>query len=163
MSPVRIGMMRLALWIVLASLAISAPAEAHSPSVAVIKVTSVQTSVQVSHAPPAGLRKGEAFKLRDRLLNRAPQFGPPIGAVIGTDEGALVLTSSTSGTLTGTATFPDGTVRLKDVVSLTSTKPTAIAVVGGTGKYKDARGTETEPAEGGNSTREPNTYRLILP
>ena len=134
---------------------------ARGQHVLVIRVTSVLTSVRSINAPPKGVREGEIIFLTDQLLNVMPQFGRPARASVGSDQGTLTVVSATTARLVGTASFPDGTIKLNGLIPLAGNRPTVIPVVGGTGRYAGARGADTQPAPGGNT--ELNTYRLTLP
>jgi hypothetical protein len=134
---------------------------AHTRSTVVIGVFSVQTFGSASNAPPNGLRVGEVIVERDRLVNAAPQFGKPAGASVGNDQVRLTILTPTTGSVVGTASFPDGTVKIAGRVTLTGT--ITIPVVGGTGRYALASGTYTEPTGGGGAAHELNVYRLRLP
>jgi hypothetical protein len=133
-------------------------------SVLVIRVKSVQTSARLVHnQPPNGLSKGDVLVVHDRLFNLVRQFGKPAGALIGSDEGTITLGSGGKATVVGTTTLPGGTVRVKGTVFLTGTGPTSIRVVGGTGRYLRASGSETEPGTDRSPGSATNTYRLTLP
>jgi hypothetical protein len=121
----------------------------------VITVKSVATASIPKDKPPKGASKGDAFVLRDRLLNVARQFGKPAGAVVGHDEGVLVLTSATSGTFDGVTTLPGGTIRLRGVMR---NGIETFSVAGGTGKYARAHGTITV----GSGKSPLNTYHLTF-
>jgi hypothetical protein len=125
--------------------------------VLVIRVQSVTILSTVNDVSPKGLSKGDRYIGRDKLINVVPQFGQKAGAVVGTDISTLTLTSRTTGTLTGTASVPGGTILFRGVGHLGVNIPAPI--VGGTGAFAGARGTVTAGA--GNSPI--NTYRLSLP
>jgi hypothetical protein len=132
-----------------------ASAAAPAPTSIVIKVRSVTTATIPTDKPPKGASKGDRVIVRDRLVNVAKQFGKPAGAVVGRDEGVLILTSASSGTFEGVATLPGGTIRLHGVVS---NGIETYTVVGGTLRYAHARGTITV----GPGRSPLNTYRLTL-
>jgi hypothetical protein len=113
-------------------------ASAAAPTTIVITVKSVTTASIPTDKAPKGASKGDRVLLRDRLINVAKQFGKPAGAVVGRDEGVLVLTSATSGTFDGVTTLPGGTIRLHGVIR---NGTESFSIAGGTGKYLDARGT----------------------
>jgi hypothetical protein len=121
----------------------------------VITVRSVTTASIPSDRAPKGASKGDRVLLRDRLLNVRKQFGKPAGAMVGTDEGVLVLTSATSATFDGVTTLPGGTILLHGVFR---EGIGTYSVAGGTGRYAHARGR----VEIGNGPSPLNTYRLTF-
>jgi hypothetical protein len=133
----------------------STAASAAAPTTIVITVKSVTTASIPTDKPPKGASKGDRVLLRDRLVNVAKQFGKPAGAVVGRDEGVLVLTSATSGTFEGVTTLPGGTIRLQGVIR---NGIETYSVAGGTGKYAHARGTIVV----GPGKSPLNTYHLKL-
>jgi hypothetical protein len=136
-----------------ATAAASAPAAA--PSTIVITVKSVTTASIPKDTAPTGASKGDRLVLRDRLLNVGKQFGKPDGAVVGRDEGVLVLTSATSATFDGVTTLPGGTIRLRGVIR---NGVGTYSIAGGTGKFAHARGTIVI----GKGKSPLNTYHLKL-
>jgi hypothetical protein len=135
--------------------ATGARAAAPAPTTIVIKVKSVTTATIPTDKAPKGASKGDRVVVRDRLVNAANQFGRPAGAVVGRDEGVLVLTGPSTGTFEGVATLPGGTIRLHGVVR---NGIETYTVVGGTLKYAHARGTITV----GSGKSPLNTYHLTL-
>jgi hypothetical protein len=133
----------------------AASAAAPAPTSIVIKVKSVTTATIPTDKAPKGASKGDRVIVRDRLVNVTRQFGKPAGAVVGRDEGVVVLTSATTGTFEGVATLPDGTIRLHGVVG---NGIETYTVVGGTRRYAHARGTITV----GSGKSPLNTYHLTL-
>jgi hypothetical protein len=154
-------MRRLAPTLALVAVAVGAPAlggavaSGAAPTTIVITVKSVTTAAIPSDRAPKGASKGDRLLLRDRLVNVARQFGKPRGAVVGHDEGVIVLTSPTSGTFEGVTTLPGGTIRLHGVIR---NGIMTFSVAGGTGKYAHAHGTITV----GSGKSPLNTYRLTL-
>ena len=134
-----------------------ASAQAAPASTVVIKVKSVSTSGVLHDRPPKGLSKGDVYAGRDNLTNVVPQFGKPVGAVVGSDQSTLTLTSATTGRVTGIARFPGGTVTFSGQGKLGANA--RLSVVGGTGRYAGARGTLIT----GSGDSPLNTYRLALP
>jgi hypothetical protein len=133
----------------------AATASGAVPTTMVITVKSVTTATIATDKAPKGASKGDRVLVRDRLVNVARQFGKPAGAVVGHDEGVLVLTSASSGTFKGTATLPGGTIRLHGTIAGGSESYT---VAGGTGRYAHVRGTITV----GPGKSPLNTYHLRL-
>ena len=130
-------------------------ASAASPTTMVIQVKSVTTASIPSDKAPKGASKGDRLLVRDRLVNVARQFGKPPGAVVGHDEGVIVLTGRNSGTFDGVTTLPGGTIRLHGVIR---NGIESFSVVGGTGKFAHAHGTIFV----GSGTSPLNTYHLTL-
>ena len=130
-------------------------ASAAAPTTLVITVRSVTTASIPTDKAPKGASKGDRVLLRDRLVNVAKQFGKPAGAVVGRDEGVLVLTSPTSATFEGVTTLPGGTIRLRGIIR---NGVETYSIVGGTGKYAHARGTIVV----GPGKSPLNTYHLRL-
>ncbi len=126
-----------------------------APATTVITVRSVTTATIPSDKPPKGASKGDRLLLRDRLVNVARQFGKPPGAVVGRDEGVILLTGPNSGTFEGLTTLPGGTLRLHGVIR---NGTLSFSVVGGTGRYAHARGT----IDVGSGKSPLNTYHLTL-
>jgi hypothetical protein len=150
----------IALTLVTASAASGAtPTAGGTPTSFVISVKSVTTASIPYDKAPAGSSKGDRLLLRDRLLNATRQFGKPADAVVGRDEGVLVLTSATAATFSGVATLPGGTIRVRGAVLLRSSPIRSLPVVGGTGRYAHARGT----LRFGKGSTPLNTYHLRLP
>ena len=142
----------------LAAVAASAatPALAAPSAGIVITVKSVTTASIPRDTPPKGASKGDRIVMRDRLLNVGRQFGKPAGAVVGRDEGVLVLTGPRSGTFDGVTTLPGGTIRLHGIIR---DGFATFTVVGGTGRYAHARGTISV----GPGASPLNVYRLGFP
>jgi hypothetical protein len=130
-------------------------ATAAAPSSLVITVKSVTTASIPNDKAPKGASKGDKLLLRDRLVNVDKQFGKPAGAVVGRDEGVLVLTSATSGTFDGVTTLPGGTIRLHGVIR---NGVETYSIAGGTGRYAHAHGTIVI----GKGKTPLNTYHLKL-
>jgi hypothetical protein len=121
----------------------------------VITVKSVTTASIPRDQAPKGASKGDRVLLRDRLVNVGRQFGKPAGAVVGRDEGVLVLSSATSATFDGVTTLPGGTIRLHGVFR---NGIGIYTIAGGTGTYSHARGS----IEIGKGASPLNTYHLTL-
>lgn len=125
----------------------------------VIRVKSVPVSGTHHDYPPRGPSKGDRYLVHDRLLNAAVQFNKGIGSLVGRDYSVLILTGPSTGTVTGVATFPDGTIRFEGSGHVSAGASPPIPIVGGTGKYARARGTLIV----GAGSEPMNTYRIKLP
>jgi outer membrane receptor protein involved in Fe transport len=145
----------LPLVLAVAAVAGTTTATAAAPTSLVITVKSVTTASIPSDKAPKGASKGDKVLLRDRLVNVGKQFGKPAGAVVGRDEGVLVLTSATSGTFDGVTTLPGGTIHLHGVIR---NGIETYSISGGTGRYAHARGTIVI----GKGASPLNTYHLKL-
>jgi Dirigent-like protein len=134
-----------------------------SGSSVVIRVKSVQTSVAAHNQPPAALSKGDVVVQRDNLFNVVPQLGKPAGALVGTDRATITVINAKTALISGTATFLGSTLSFKDTIALTGTKPLSIRITGGTGRYRNAKGTMNEPGTDSDPNNARNTYRISLP
>lgn len=147
-------------------LATTATGAAHRTLVVTVK--SVQTFATADDVPPKGLTSGgkpsagDIIVVHDNLFNRAPQFGKPTGARIGTDVSKLTFVSSTRAEVVGAAKLPGGGVSFKGRFS-TRVGIVSLTITGGGGRYAGARGTVSEPASDRNAQNATNVYHLILP
>jgi len=150
----------LACMLLAATLLAAGHASAASPpartAALVITVRSVTTASIPRDTPPKGASRGDRVVMRDRLVNVHRQFGKPAGAIVGRDEGVLVLSSPTSGTFDGVTTLPGGTMRLHGIIR---DGFETFTVTGGTGRYASARGTISI----GSGTSPLNVYRIGFP
>ena len=108
-----------------------------------IKVTSVTISMIGHDVKPKGPSAGDSVTYRDRLLNAAARFGKKKGAVVGSDQGKLTYRTAHTATFAGSVRLPGGTLQLSGAVYSTPGGGLVVPIVGGTGKYADARGTLT--------------------
>jgi hypothetical protein len=126
----------------------------------VIRVQSNTMSGTLTHHPPAGPRNDIVVE-HDALLNAKPgQFGQPVGAPVGSDVATITYRTNASLVIRATATLPGGTILVAGVVTVRTGRPTVVPVVGGTGTFAGATGTETI---GTSSVSPLNTYRLSIP
>ncbi len=138
------------------SQAVGAAAASHL----VIRVQSSTVSGTLTHHPPAGPRNDVVVE-HDALLNaRAGQFGQAAGAPVGTDTATITYRTNTSLVIRASASLPGGTILVGGVVTVRPGRPTVVPVVGGTGTFVSATGTETI---GTSSVSPLNTYRLSIP
>jgi hypothetical protein len=126
----------------------------------VIRVQSNTTSGTLTHHSPAGPRNDVVVE-HDMLVNaKQGQFGQPVGAPVGSDVATITYRTNTRLLIRATASLPGGTILVAGVVTVKPGRPTVVPVVGGTGTYAGATGTETI----GTSSASPlNTYRLSIP
>jgi hypothetical protein len=113
----------------------------------------------VDTEPKNQINAGDKIYAVSVLRNLVPQFGRPRGAVVGRDSEVGTLVSSRTLVLTGVARLPGGTLKLKGRQTLNDLA-FSIPVVGGTGKFANARGTCIVRVRGNTVF---NTYRLTLP
>ena len=126
----------------------------------VIRVQSNTTSGALTHHPPAGPRNDVVVE-HDVLVNAKPgQFGQPAGSPVGSDVATITYRTNRSLVIRATASLPGGTILVAGVVTVTPGRPTVVPVVGGTGAFAGATGTETI---GTTSVSPLNTYRLSIP
>src|ERR1700729_1310176 len=120
------------------SQAVGAAAASHL----VIRVQSNTTSGTLTHHSPAGPRNDVVVE-HDMLVNaKQGQFGQPVGAPVGTDVATITYRTNTSLAIRATASLPGGTILVAGVVTVKPGRPTVVPVVGGTGTYAGATGTE---------------------
>jgi hypothetical protein len=124
-----------------------------------IRVTSVTISMLGHDVKPKGPSAGDSVTYRDRLLNAAAQFGKKRGAVVGSDRGKLTYLTAHTATFTGRVMLPGGTLRLSGAVYSTPAGGLLVPIVGGTGRYADARGTLTV---GSGRDHVLNTYAFTI-
>ena len=122
--------------------------------------------VGVDYAPKGVASKGDVAWGRSVLRNQVPQFGYPKGAIVGSDYETFTILSG--GGLGATAlvrvrvSLPGGTLRVQGRVSANSLSET-FAVVGGTGSFAGARGTQYVRDLNRDGSRSVNIYHLRLP
>ena len=126
-----------------------------------IRVTATVVSARVVDRPPKGqLNKGDAIHGKSVLRNSVAQFGRPRGSAVGSDSEVATFLSAQTALVTGVAELPGGSLRIrgKQVVNRTAF---VLNVVGGTGKFANARGRLEVQAL--TATRSSNIYRLNIP
>jgi hypothetical protein len=138
-----------------------APVAIPAAPIETIQLISITT---YSHQEPADAKSGDySVDSRDDLMNAAPQFGQRSGVRVGTDVGRFTYTPAHTATYAGVTNLPGGTVKVRGMAFAHDGK-VLIRVVGGSGKYKGAKGFLTiglGPAK--SKTRSTNTYELTLP
>jgi hypothetical protein len=132
----------------------SSPAAAGPATIALIAHT---TGVTVTDRGPKGPSRGDRYVTTSRLVNAQRQFGKKKGAVVGSDRGVVTLTSTRTARITGVATLPGGTIRIRGTMKEQPDATLVVPVVGGTGAFSGARGTLTV---NGTEKRAWNVYRL---
>jgi hypothetical protein len=142
----------------LVPLAIAAPAQALDRSMTIRVVSNLLSLREVDRKPKGRASPGDSLVTVSRLRNDIGQFGRRKGVVVGSDRASLTLQRDGSLRLSGTATLPGGTIRFDGRVTGAGT--VVIQVVGGTGRYKNARGT-VAVTDLDNRGRALNVYRLV--
>ena len=136
--------------VVVPSLAVAAPPK-------VIRVTAVTTLIRKHDVDPKGTSIGDTILDEDRVLNAAPQFGKPTGAVVGSDTGTFTIGSG-GFTFAGTVTLPGGKLVIKGPVRFHGTTVFVVPVTAGTGAFRGAHGTLTVTSS--SAKRALNVYRV---
>ena len=144
----------------LLALAFASQAVAAAATNLVIRVQSNTVSGTLTHHPPAGPRNDVVVE-HDALVNAKPgQFGQQVGAPVGTDVATITYRTNTTLVIRASAMLPGGTILVAGTVTVKPGRPTVVPVVGGSGAYAGATGTETI---GTSPTAPLNVYRISLP
>jgi hypothetical protein len=133
------------------------PAVTGAAGPAKIVVISITTSTKVNDKGPKGPSAGDTYVTTSKLVNAVRQFGKKKGAVVGTDTSTTTLTAPRSARVTGLATLPGGTLRVRGKLNEQMDATYVAPVVKGTGAFAGARGTVTI---NGTDKRAWNTYLL---
>ena len=154
------------LWVVTVAfglfvLALAAPAarNVREASMTIRLISTVASFRQVDRPPKAVPNKGDVFYLRSVLRNAVAQLGRPKGAVVGSDSAVFTLLSAKKAQVNVRVKLPGGTLRVQGGVDITK-QPVVLPVIGGTGRFVNARGT-AEVRDRSNYSL--NVYRLRLP
>lgn len=125
------------------------------------RLISVPTSFRRLDGPPKGvLNKGDVLYVSSRLRNGYTQFGRPKGAVVGSDVWVLTALAKRGWSfVTARVKLPGGTLQLRGRLH-TSQSIRVLPVVGGTGRFANARGTCEARERIGDAV---NDYQLRLP
>jgi hypothetical protein len=137
--------------------------QAYAAKSLTIRVWSIETSSRFVHnAPPKAIgTKGDVIAVTDRLANVSRQFGKPATAIIGTDKGTITFLGASKIKFVGSATLPTGTLRFAGTANQNHI---SVRIVGGTGDYRGASGTMTEPdAASDTNSKALNVYSIVLP
>lgn len=134
--------------------------QARSGKALEIKILSVVQTVAQTDVEPKGLSVGDRITMTDRLYNLVPQFGRPKGALVGRDSGTVTVRQG-SADFRGTARLPGGTILVRRRFPVASAL-SRVTVVGGTGRFSNARGTVSIRALGAKG-RATNVFHLTLP
>ena len=142
-------------------LALALPVSAAREAEVTIRLISkpVAAGSLTDRAPKGIPNRGDVFYAKSSLRNQVAQFGRPKGALVGSDYATYTLLSKQTAVIRVRVTLPGGTLRAQGTADLT--KPGGVlAVVGGTGKFANARGS-SEVRDLRNYSI--NVYRLQLP
>ena len=148
-----------ALALVSAALVLSPTAQAQTVK---IQVKSLNT-IQVVHdtAPKRKVNKGDAVFFKDLLLNTVAQFGKPKGKPVAYDVGTVTYTDAVNRKMSCVVTFPGiGTISYGGIVVDHKDGTTTFPITGGTGGFKNAKGTVTLLA---GKTTQPNIFSVTVP
>jgi hypothetical protein len=142
-------------------LALPAPA-ARNKAGATLTIRLISTAGHITYRDraPKGRSKGDTLSGPSTLRNAVKQFGRAKGAVVGHDYEVITLASANVGTVTAKVYLPGGTLRVRGRWTYGGSALT-VPVVGGTGRYANARGTSYVRDLSGN--RSLNVYRLRIP
>ncbi len=161
--------MRFMLALALSVLVLALPAQAarHEGSATItirLIVTEAGSRYLIDRAPRGYPNKGDVIRERSTLRNAVAQFGRPKGAVIGSDTWTTTIVIAPFATIRvkATTTLPRGTIRAMGALSFAQTTAT-FRVVGGTGRYANARGTIGLRNLNASGSRGLSVYRLQLP
>jgi hypothetical protein len=142
------------------ALAAAGPAAGLDRPLTIRLVSSLVSLREIDAAPKGSAGPGDGISTVSRLRNGVVQFGRKKNAVVGTDRARLTLQRDGSLRISGTATLPGGTIRFDGSVSAGQARTVVIQVVGGTGRYENAKGTVavTDLDDRGTAV---NVYRLV--
>lgn len=114
----------------------------------------------IKDTPPKKVANlGDVIWVRSRLRNQVAQFGRAKGALVGSDYATISLLSTHDALFKVQVRLPAGALRVKGHGDLNGTGG-LLAVVGGSGRYANARGTCSVRDTRSYSI---NVYRLRLP
>jgi hypothetical protein len=148
-----------ALAVAIAALVLAPAAASLERATTIRVVSSLLSAKQVDRAPKGQASPGDSIVTVSRLHNDVSQFGRRKGSVIGTDRATLRLQRDGTLRIFGSATLPGGTIRFDGRITGRETT-VVIDVVGGTGRYANARGTVSviDLDDQGSAL---NVYRLV--
>lgn len=141
--------------------ALPAPAATNTAD-ATLTIRLISTAGQFTYRdrPPQGPSKGDVISGPSVLRNAVKQFGRLKGAVVGHDVEVLTLATATTGAMKVTVYLPGGTLRVRGRWTPKANSGT-VQVVGGTGRYANARGTSY--VRDLSAKRSLNVYHLRIP
>ena len=120
-----------------------------------------RTSYRETDKPPRGPSVGDRAVEATRLINEVPQWGKPVGAVVGRDRATFtIVDAKLTVAVDGVAFLPGGTLVLRGRLKANRQRREIVApVVRGTGRYAGARGSVVVRVEP-NPLRTVNIYSL---
>ena len=133
------------------------------PRSVTIRVLATVTTARPVDLPPRNVQnKGDRIFVESQLTNAVPQFGRPVGSIIGQDYSTITYLSPTERLVNVQITLPGGGLHLHGTLEVDD--PTAVVripVISGTRDFAGATGfSEARSAPGSHTL---NVYRLRLP
>ena len=127
-------------------------------------VAAADSRYLIDRAPKGFPNKGDVVRERSTLRHAVDQFGRPKGAIVGSDTWitTVVIAPFAKAEVKATTTLPKGTIRAMGAVSAAQATAT-FRVVGGSGRYANARGTISLRNLNASGSRGLSVYRLQLP
>ena len=142
-------------------LPVPAPAARNTAHVTLtIRLISTAGRITYRDRAPKGPSKGDVISGPSILQNAMKQFGRAKGTVVGHDYEVITLATATTGTLKAKVYLPGGTLRVRGRWT-SRTNAATVQVVGGTGRYANARGTSY--VRDLSRKRSLNVYHLRIP
>lgn len=135
------------------------PAESDGSLTIRLVSTPVSNGVTLDRAPRGAASKGDVVWIRSVLRNQVAQLGRPSGAVVGRDYAVFTFLTARVARVDVRAWLPGGTLRTRVEGDVTHPFRSAL-IVGGTARFKGARGTHVARDHQGRST---HVYRVRLP
>jgi len=125
-------------------------------------ISRTRTYTQYDLKPKGKQNKGDWFRYRALLLTTGPLFGKKHKNVpVGWEAGTQTYVNPVDARIKGTATFPgQGTIKFRGLMRSLKNGMISVPVVGGTGKFKNAKGVLLI---GAGDIQSVNTYRLTIP
>ena len=133
------------------------------PRSVTIRVLATVTTARPVDLPPRNVQnKGDRIFVESQLTNAVPQFGRPVGSIIGQDYSTITYLSPTERLVNVQITLPGGGLHLRGKLEVVD--PAAVVripVISGTRDFAGATGfSEARSAPGSHTL---NVYRLRLP
>jgi hypothetical protein len=133
------------------------------PRSVTIRVLATVTTARPVDLPPRNVRnKGDRVFVESQLTNAVPQFGRPVGSIIGQDYSTITYLSPTERLVNVQITLPGGGLHLRGKLEVDDPQVVVkIPVISGTRDFAGATGfSEARSAPGSHTL---NVYRLRLP
>ena len=133
------------------------------PHSVTIRVLATVTTARPVDLPPRNVQnKGDRVFVESQLTNAVPQFGRPVGSIIGKDYSTITYLSPTERLVNVQITLPGGGLHLRGTLAVDDPQAVVkIPVISGTRDFAGATGfSEARSAPGSHTL---NVYRLRLP